>query len=78
MLGVSLDSVPALRLGPGLVEPPFGTFTVLYCEGGLETNALESEMADMCDLEGLSGYGACASIRVIRTQQGTSEIVDCS
>ena len=70
VLGVSLDSVPVLRLGPGPLEPPFGTFECLYCEGGLETNALDGDMAEVCSIDGLQGYGECASIRVVRTQQG--------
>ena len=27
-------------------------------------------MAQTCEIEGLAGFGACASIRVVRTQQG--------
>ena len=74
LLGVSLDAVPPLKLS-GFVEPPFGTFEVLYCEGPDgpttgEAAALDPEMEGLCSLEDLEGLGACASIRVIRTSQG--------
>lgn len=73
-LGVSLDSLPALQ-ARGIIEPPFGSFDVLYCEGpeGPPTGdaaALEPEMEAVCELDGLAGFGNCASIRVVRTQQG--------
>ena len=32
--------------------------------------ALEPEMEQVCELEGLAGFGSCSSIRVVRTQQG--------
>jgi len=70
LLGVALDAVPALKLGPGPVELPFGTFEVLYCEGATEAPALVEGMTEACELDGLSGYGECAPIRVIRTTQG--------
>lgn len=70
LFGVTLDAVPALKLGPGPVELPFGTFEVLYCEGPMEAPALAEDMAEACEIDGLSGYGECAPIRVIRTQQG--------
>ena len=74
LLGVSLESVPPLKLS-GFVEPPFGSFTVLYCEGpeGPPTGdaaALEPEMEELCEVDGFEGLGVCASIRVIRTAQG--------
>lgn len=75
LLGVSLDALPPLRLG-GFVEPPFGSFEVLYCEGpegpptGIDAAALEPELEELCEIDGLAGLGVCASIRVIRTAQG--------
>jgi hypothetical protein len=74
LFGVSLEAAPPLRV-QGFFEPPFGSFEVLYCEGPDgptrgEAAALDPEMEDVCDLDGLSGLGVCASIRVIRTQQG--------
>jgi hypothetical protein len=74
LLGVSLDALPPLRLG-GFVEPPFGSFEVLYCEGPEgpptgEAAALEPEMEQLCELEDFSSIGPCASIRVVRTAQG--------
>lgn len=74
ILGVSLASVPPLKL-QGPVEPPFGSFEVLYCEGPEgpptgDASALEPAMQDACELDGLAGFGNCASIRVVRTLQG--------
>jgi len=74
LLGVSLDSVPPLKL-QGPIEPPFGSFEVLYCEGpeGPPTGdaaALELAMQEACEVDGLAGFGDCASIRVVRTLQG--------
>lgn len=73
-MGISLDAVPPLKLEGGFT-PPFGSFEVLYCEGpeGPPTGdaaALEDDQADLCSIDGLEGLGACASIRVVRTQQG--------
>ena len=80
LLGVSLAAVPPLKL-QGVVEPPFGSFECLYCEGAdgpapsdPDVVALDPDAADdmeqTCEIEGLAGFGACASIRVVRTQQG--------
>jgi len=80
LLGVSLASVPALKL-QGFVEPPFGSFECLYCEGpegpaasdpdlvALDPDAAD-EMEQTCEIDGLAGFGACSSIRVVRTKQG--------
>ena len=58
-----------------------GSFECLYCEGAdgpapsdPDVVALDPDAADdmeqTCEIEGLAGFGACASIRVVRTQQG--------
>ena len=31
-------------------------------------------MEQTCEIEGLAGYGACSSLRVVRTQQGCYSI----
>ena len=123
-LGVSLESAPPLQLlGP--LEPPFGSFEVLYCEGpegpplaegdsaadesldllcrqasltSLALTPRHSPCGPLCrtpptppppppslphsaplgltsaslphSMDELAGFGNCASIRVVRTQQG--------
>ena len=120
-LGVSLESAPPLQLlGP--LEPPFGSFEVLYCEGPegpplAEGDSAADESLDLLcrqasltslaltprhsplgrtpptppppppslphsaplgltsaslphSMDELAGFGNCASIRVVRTQQG--------
>ena len=70
LLGVSLEAVPPLKV-QGFFEAPFGSFEVLYCEGPEgPPEALVPEMAAACQVDGLAGFGNCASIRVVRTQQG--------
>lgn len=73
ILGISLQAFPPLKL-EGILQPPFGSFEVLYCEGPegprLTDAAAEPELEAACDLEELSEFGRCASIRVVRTQQG--------
>ena len=55
--GVSLESVPPLKL-EGFVEPPFGSFEVLYCEPALALADGEEVQADS------------SPIRVIKTING--------
>lgn len=72
LFGISLESVPPLKL-QGAVEPPFGSFEVLYCEGPegpTAAAALSDQMDAVCEIDELAGIGACSSIRVVRTQQG--------
>jgi len=59
--GISLESLPPLTL-QGVVEPPFGSFEVLYCEGpeGPPASVLDPYME----------FDRRASIRIVRTQQG--------
>mmetsp|Transcript_33938 Transcript_33938/g.72472 ORF Transcript_33938/g.72472 Transcript_33938/m.72472 type:complete len:253 (-) Transcript_33938:335-1093(-) len=73
ILGISLQSLPPIKLEGGL-QPPFGSFEVLYCEGPegppMDVALAEPELEAVCELEDLGKYGRCASIRIIRTQQG--------
>lgn len=69
ILGVSLSSLPPLRL-EGPLQPPFGTFEVLYCEGpeGPPTGdaaALDPETEGMCELDELVGCRVSKSSHVI-------------
>ena len=74
------NPTPNPNPNPNLSGTP-GSFECLYCEGAdgpapsdpdvvaLDPDAAD-EMEQTCEIEGLAGFGACASIRVVRTQQG--------